>query len=436
MSDNNEPRRVPARKPGQANPAGQTNPSSSSSMKDRLLAERRAAEAAAAGGGPARPSAKPSASPARPAAAKPVAAHAAPPAARPAAAKPAPKPPARPATGASAARPTRPARATEEGADDEGAGRRRARREPPPKKEKSPLPYIATLLVIVGAVVAGYMYVNMGNEEPVAPDAGGQVAAADGAAVDPAATEPTEGATEDAAGETPADGTAAAAEPDVPAAPPELSAEEQAAIEATKALPSAKDPDSWNLIAITKNPNQVNDPNGVDLTKITPYGKPPGVDDAQWTALTADAKSMFDPNSGAKGTRAEASLLAAGLNAWPALTNEMLKLDPRRPDDNRTGKRAEMLLDKIRGGTTGQGFNWRMPATSDGELERKDLFYNLQLIVELHDVWRRHLAAPDRYFREKIAKGTVQEEMMGKTPEAEADELDLDKLDLSDLGGG
>jgi hypothetical protein len=114
----------------------------------------------------------------------------------------------------------------------------------------------------------------------------------------------------------------------------------------------------------------------------------------------------------------------------------MLKLDPKDPEDNRTGKRAEVLLDKIRGGTTGGGFNWRMPATSDGELERKDLFYNLQLIVELHDVWRRHLAAPDRYFREKIAKGKVQEEMMGKAPEAGDEEIDVNELDLSDIGGG
>ena len=81
-------------------------------------------------------------------------------------------------------------------------------------------------------------------------------------------------------------------------------------------------------------------------------------------------------------------------------------------------------------------FDWRTPDVSGAELERKDLYYNLQLIVELHDVWRRHLKAPG-YFTEKIAKGAVQAKMRGEAPAAgEGEEINVDELDLSDLGGG
>jgi len=429
MSDTNEPRRMPAKKPGQGQkPAGESK-SDSPSMKERLLAERRAAEAAAAK--PA-PSAKPS------------------PGAKPAlAAKPAPaakaadggaKPAVKAAAGAA-----RPTRATRAAAGDEGAaGARCGARAPREAKKKSPVPLIATGVLVVAAGVGGFILMQKG-EEPVEAGGGKTETVAGGAPTgetDADATGAAEGAGASAT-DTGADAQGSAAPAaKAPSAPSEaLDAAEAAALEGAKGLPSNKDPDSWNVIAITKNPDQINDPNSVDLTKLKPYGKPPGLDQAEWDTLVEDARLMFDGNSGAKGSRAQARLEKPGnLNAWPAIMNEFIKLDPRRPDDNVVGMRAQRVLHLIRGGSAETfAFDWRTPSESGGELERKDLYANLQLIVELHDVWRRHLAAPDRYFREKIAKGDVQAQLMGVEPEKDAgsdEELDLDDLDLSDLGGG
>ncbi|MEZ6016570.1 MAG: hypothetical protein R3F49_15745 [Planctomycetota bacterium] len=312
---------------------------------------------------------------------------------------------------------------------------------------------IATGIVVIGAAAGGYYFMNLPPEETPAPTGTTPVAGAtgetdtnpDGDATLADAGGAGEGAPSATTDGAPADGAGAkAAMPAKPEAPTEDEVEKAKAIrEALGNLPSAKDPDAWNVLAITKNPNQVNDPNGVDLSVLTPYGKPPGMDDATWTALSDDAKLMFDPNAGAKGNRAEKRLEEAGLNAWPAITNEFIKLNLRNPDDNVLGMKAQRLLDRIRGGGGVDAekvlaFDWRTPAVSGGELERKDLYYNLVLIVELHDVWRRHLAAPDRYFREKLAKGKVLEEME-KAAAGGGGEGDLginvDDLDLSDLGG-
>ncbi len=420
MSDTNEPRRMPAKKPGQGQkPAGESK-SDAPSMKERLLAERRAAEAAAAG--KAAPSAKPA------------------PAARPAAAPKAAgatKPAVKAAAGAA-----RPTRATRAAAGDEGAaGARRGARAPREAKKKSPVPLIATGVLVVAAGVGGFIMMQKGDE-PVEAGGGKTETVADGSAAGETDTNPeaTDGATAPAEGASESAAETAGAMASKPA-PAELNAAEAAALEGAKGLPSSKDPDSWNVIAITKNPDQINDPNSVDLTKLKPYGKPPGLDQAEWDTLVEDARLMFDANSGAKGTRAQSRLEKPGnINAWPAIMNEFIKLDPRRPDDNVVGMRAQRSLHLIRGGSAETfAFDWRTPSESGGELERKDLYANLQLIVELHDVWRRHLAAPDRYFREKIAKGDVQAQMMGVEPEKEAgsdEELNLDDIDLSDLGGG
>lgn len=428
MTDTNEPRKMPAKKPGESKPAGQ-------SMKDRLLAERRAA-----GGDP--PAAKPAPTPAKPAAkpapatAKPAPAKPTPSAAKPAAA-PAKPAATKPAGAAPAARSARPAAG--EGGESSGSARR-PRREPPPPKKKSPVPFIAAGLLVVVAVVGGKFAMDaMKGEDPAAPadtntgqaPAGDNTeATADGAATDGAGAAETDTNPDGAAGaapDAPADAPA-----DKPA--PDLSDEDRAALQEVQGLPSAKDPDSWNAIAINKDPNKKNDPDSVDLSKLTPYDKPPGVDQARWDTLTADAKAMFDPLSGAKGTRAEGRLLEAGIDAWPAIMNEFIKLDPARPEDNQTGFRAQKLLDKIRGGTTQGAFDWRTPDVSGEALEPRHLFYNKQLIVELHDVWRRQLKAPT-YIAEKIAKGAVQEALRGNAPPP-GEDVNVEELDLSDLGGG
>jgi len=450
MSDKNQPRRVPAKQPGEkpAQPnapraaaggsggGGQT-PSKgvAPSMKERLLAQRRAAEEAAAAA-PARGKTFPSAS-------KPAAGKAPAQSARSGASKSA-MPPARPTIGAakSSGATARPAgaRAVRGGGDEGGGSSRRRATEREPKK-KSPVPLIATglLVVVVGGV--GAFFALKEDKAPETTDQSADTTTASGGAE---GTSPAEGTETD----TNPDGMVADGGSDTGSKPAAAGAgaggtkpvEGPTAEERLAAgiMPSAKDPDSWNSIAITKT-DQVNDPTGVDLAKLQPYGKPPGMDDARWASLTDDAKVMFDPLAGVKGSRASKRLAEAGFDAWPAITNELIKLNPRLPADSNQGKLAEGLLDQIRGGVTGNGFNWRMPAVSEGELERKDLFYNMQLIVELHDVWRRHLSAPNVYLREKIAQGKVKDKMNATGAEeapADAGAGDGIDIDFSDLGGG
>ena len=148
MTDKKKPRPVPAKKPGASSKSGPT-------MKEKILAQRKADEAAAAKKTSAKPGARAGAKKAS-----------APRTAAGSGAKP---------SGAGARRTggaTRPSpsrgKSTRGAADGDGEERSSRRRGREPKK-KSPVPFIAAGVLAVGAA-AGIYFMNQGDDAEEAPD--------------------------------------------------------------------------------------------------------------------------------------------------------------------------------------------------------------------------------------------------------------------------
>ncbi|MGB0330944.1 MAG: hypothetical protein ACPGPE_03895 [Planctomycetota bacterium] len=331
------------------------------------------------------------------------------------AAKPAPKRatpragghPARSGSGRSGARGS----AKRGGGDGDGDERRskRTRRERPQKK-KSPVPLIATgALVVVGGALA-FISLGGGDEKPTS-DSSETAAAGEGAGganTDGAATpeEASAAATADEAADAAGEAEEAAAAADEESA----EATESAAPE-PKAKPAEPEP--------------------VDLSALEPFGKPEGATDEQWAKLQEDAAMFFDVDAGAAGGRARRRLEEAGKLAWPAILNEMIKLDPAKPQDNQQGMLAQRALNAARGSQTSQAFDWRTP--DDGVLSEKNLRYNRKLIKALYDSWAKVVEDPSHWKR--IDKAEAAAEAKADTEKKIEDEFDFDPSDLEGLDG-
>ncbi len=298
------------------------------------------------------------------------------------------------------------------GDEAEGEGRSKRTRRERPQKKKSPVPLIATGALLIGGVAAGVIFLGGGDEEPAdgttvqaagggetAPEGGdaepaGTSSAGDGAAAAPGAAEPAAGAGADAAE---ADASGGGEEP-APAAKP-------------KPKPAAPEP--------------------VDLAALEPFGKPDGVTNEQWAKLQEDAEMFFDVDAGAAGGRARRRLEEAGQPAWPAILNEMIKLDPAKPDDNEQGMLAQRALNAARGSQTSQAFDWRTP--DDGVLSEKNLRYNRKLIKALYDSWAAVVEDPAHW--DRIDKAEAAAEAKADTEKKIEDEFEFDPSDLEGLDG-
>ena len=293
------------------------------------------------------------------------------------------------------------------GDSDDGEGERtskRSRRERP-KKKKSPVPLIATAGLLLAAAIGAFMVLGGSDESPeetaAAPageDAAGTPAdaPADAPADTPAETTPEAAPSTDANADTPDDAAADAA------ADPEPS---------TKPEPAA--------------------PTDVDLSTLEPFGMPVGATAEEWTKLQEDAATFFDVDAGAAGGRASRRLEAAGKLAWPAILNEMIKLDPGNPEDNMQGMLAQRALNAARGSQTSQAFDWRTP--DDGVLSEKNCRYNRKLIKALYDSWAKVVADPSHW--DRIDKSEASAEAKSDTEKKLEDEFEFDPSDLEGLDG-
>ncbi|MEM9383166.1 MAG: hypothetical protein AAGB93_24670, partial [Planctomycetota bacterium] len=292
--------------------------------------------------------------------------------------------------------------------EDAGAGRR-GRRERPQKK-KSPVPMIAAAVVVIGGGIGGYMAMTSGGTEAAGD---GDATATDTQTADGAAADGTTG-TDAAATDAATDGAATDAEG---AATDDAAAGEgaAAAAEETPEPPTAPKPVE-----------------NVDLSALEPFGKPDGATDEEWAKLQEDAAMFFDIDAGAAAGRAQRRLEAAGKNAWPAILNEMIKLDPANPDDNQQGMLAQRALNAARGSDTSMAFDWRTPDDSaTGTLSDKNLRYNRKLIKKLYESWAKVVEDPTHW--ERIDKTEAQEEAKKREESKVDDEFSVDDLDLDDL---
>ena len=386
---------VPTRKvaPAPAKPApkkqemeeiqGSGKKRSGPSMKERLLAERKAAEAAAsATKAPVKPAGRPAR---RPAAAKTAAA----------ASEDAPKRSSRgKRAGGVSSRASRRPSATrgkkgraKAGADvdenEESAPRSRGGR-----KKSSPLVPLMSIALILLAGVGVFLFMQ-GQDAPDTVSAG----ETETAAVDQA--------TIDAEAQAAADKLAAE----------EAAAEKKLADEAAAADATAEETEK----AKPKKEKKRLDPDSVDLTAIEDFGPVDGMSDDDFQGLMEKAKLAIDPEAGAAGNRAKKKLIESGRLAFPALLNIFKTLDFATDQGRGDGDVIQRALMDICGG---KNFGWKYTT------ESADVYYNKKTVKAWADNWRK--AQDDPAHWDKMNKKNKK-----KAEEAAAEDSmdDLDELD-------
>ena len=426
---------VPTRKP--APTAGKEKPEGPS-MKERLLAERRAAEEAAAR--QSKPSAIPSKTVDRPgsrASGLPVGAA---PKARAVAdvptgkiARGASKPVAGAGSRTSSGGPTasvgvgahagagagagaaagagsrrKPAsgrrRGGKDDADDAEEGTR-GRRGSRAREKQNPVVLITAGLLVVGAAAAAGWFFLGGDKAPeggadsslqaagTTDNAPNTATSADGGAQTagtPAANDTTGGA---AAGTPAADGAG-----DATAAAP------------GEGAPATETPKPPKAAA-------VHDPASVDLTALEELGPVEGVGAEEWQRIRDLVATALDPESAVAGNRARRELEGMGKPAFPAIINMMRTLDYSTLQGCRNGDIAQQMLEAI---TNGRNYGWQYTA------EPNDEWYNKTATRNWHNQWlkMRDNETEWRTFAKITGDAGGSEE-----PAGGLDEDDLDALD-------
>lgn len=396
-------RKLPAREP---EPAARERPKREGpSMKERLLAERRAAEQAAeqaaarASGRPAAQAAspKPAPKPAPKAAPKPSPAAAGVGGRAGAAEAKEPGPRTRGSRrGAAGARGRRGAQGEEGdqgGKAERGHGRAR--------KKQSPALLITAVGLVVVAGAAGGWFVFFGgglDGTPPSPEGRGAAqAAAPGAAVP--ASEPGPQKPADQPG---AEGLAEADEPF------SGQADEPTPGEAPRAA----------------RPQAQRDPASVDLAGLEEFGPDRGVDDIEWRRIRDLVATALDSESGISGSRARRELEEMTRKAVPALINAMRHLDFGIEQGYRDGDVAQRILQNI---ANGRNFGWYYST------EPNDHYRNKVVVRNWHGVWAR--ARTDEAYWKEFAKltddqpGADSAGAPGAGGRSRLDEDDLDALD-------
>jgi hypothetical protein len=407
------------------------------SMKERLIAQRRAEAEAAAKGADQAP--KETAAPApKKAAPKPVAKKpAAQPVRRGAAAKAdatedgAPKPArrasaARRSGGSSRASSRR--RGGDDGEGEEGGGRRGRGKAP----EKNMVPIFAGVAVVIVAAAA-YFFMQ-GNDKvdemPNQEQAAALEAAANKAKADEAA---------DADAQRQADADAAAASDAAAAAAKKEADDAKKAAEAAKqdepvdeGPPTVKRNSKGLQAVFADTPDELYDPNDPAEPQIADFelfGKADGCTDADWATIQESAAMLADIESGAAGTRAALSLEKDyGQQAVPALINVLLRLDYTTQQGHEAGDFVQRTLTRI---SNGRNADWRYGFDTE---PNKTTINNRRTVNVWYGVWAKVVEDPTYWDRFAGQTEAAKREKAAPEPDSEP-ESDTDGLDdlLDDL---
>lgn len=389
---------VPAKKPAAAATPKPKPKRSGPSMKERLIAERKAAEAAEkkSPAAPKRAAGKASAAPVKAATAKRVASPA--------------KSAATPKTGAakrSASGSRRSARGKSDESADSGSSRS-GRRRAAPEKKKSPMGAIIGVVALLA--IGGGAFFFMNQDSGTDPD---EVNAAGENAEDVAenGTDGGEPTLEDSTTGEENSSTDSATSDEPEAAAPELTDEEKAAAataaEAAASAKAAKDA-------------AANDPASVDLTAIADFEPFAGTSPDRVLELEDWTTTMMDPMAGAAGNRAKKKLVDAGREAMPIIINALKRLDLTDDDGFRSADVSQKALQEI---CNGNNFGWKYPSQ---EPDRFHLF-DKKVIRSWTQAWAK--AATDDDYWAKLAKLDSVEAAASEEPEEEAVDDALDALD-------
>jgi hypothetical protein len=224
-------------------------------------------------------------------------------------------------------------------------------------------------------------------------------------------------------GTLPTPGTPEGLRADGPGAPSGTTPEptgQEAPAQAPPAVPAAP-------AAATPRARAQRDPASVDLNALAEFGPPAGTSGEEWARVRDLVATALDPESGIAGNRARLELEQLMKPAFPAIINRMRTLDYSTERGYRDGDIAQRMLQKI---TSGRNFEWRYTT------EPGDEYFNKRVVESWHKVWAR--AQNDEAYWKDFARipdgdgGDAGASGAGAGSGGPARRLDADDLDALD----
>ncbi len=320
-----------------------------------------------------------------------------------------------------------------DGEGEEGGGRRGRR----PSPEKNMTPIFAGVGVVIIAAVA-FFFMQGEDKNPAAQEQTTEETAAADAAAATAKEAADEKAAADAAKEQAASDKAAA-----DAAAEKEKADAKAAEPKEPEGPATEAPrNKKGLQAIflgdagLKYPDDLYDPSDAaepQIATFEPFGQPSDCSAEDWAEIEKRAKKMVDLDSPAQGTRASLQLEQDyGKNALPALINELLKLDYTTQEGQETGDFIQRTASKI---SMGRNANWRYGFDTE---PNKTIIQNRRTVNVWYGVWAKVIEDPtywDRFAGQTEAAKRAKAGAGSSNSSEDASDDDADDLDdlLDDL---
>jgi len=189
-------------------------------------------------------------------------------------------------------------------------------------------------------------------------------------------------------------------------------AEDEAADEATEE-PAEEAP-------AKEKPETIADPSSYNVRDEFPedFGPVDGTSAEEWTEIKQLAVTMIDPEAGAAGNRARETLKGLGKKAFPAILNVMMDLDFGTETGFRDGDLCQKTLMEI---CNGQNFDWRYST------EPADHLFNKKVVRAWCIQWDKAKDSEEYWI--KLAKLDKQEEKPEGKPDLGVSEKELDELD-------
>ena len=270
---------------------------------------------------------------------------------------------------------------------------RRSSRRSEETPKKSPMPMIAGLVLVVG-VVGGSAYVLTRGDSPeetngsnadvatAAPDTPETPVATGPVDLPPAATllgtAKPEGAIEEQG------------ELQVVAAPPPPEIEEEESPPPRKATSAEFQVPSAGEAVSTRG---ITDFDALDLAAVPALSRWSSSSDDDWESVQSKLELFLD-DSGVRSTRAGDSLVKKGRHAFPAIVNQMMRLDYSTREGNYTAGMLNDLISKIGQGTN---FGWKSLQTSTpgSEAFLTEALFNKKIAAKWQGLWVSKFSVDD-----------------------------------------
>ena len=165
------------------------------------------------------------------------------------------------------------------------------------------------------------------------------------------------------------------------------------------------------------------DPNEVDLSAFEFLPKDPDCSDDEWASIVELAAAWADPDGARGSTRAQAELADIGRFAYPAMVNEMLKLDLTTPEGDHQGDFLQKSMQLLLGG---MNYGWKYDFADE---PNKTALFNKKVVRSYYKTAGKIAGSWFEWNRLSKNDANQEEDPRGSEGASVADDLD----DLDDF---